>query len=76
MAKELAMSATRIESMVTITGSEYVAMQAEIERLRAALKQIVNVKPYYGAEADYMLNIARAALEGPQDRMAKPLEGK
>lgn len=45
-----------------------IAEQAdEIERLRAALREIINVKPYYGAEADEMLNIARAALEGKHD---------
>jgi predicted nucleic acid-binding Zn-ribbon protein len=36
----------------------------ENTKLRAALEKIVNVKPYYGAEADEMLNIARAALGG------------
>lgn len=39
----------------------------DVERLRAALREIINVKPYYGAEADEMLNIARAALEGKHD---------
>lgn len=36
-------------------------------RLRAALENIVNVKPYYGAEADEMLSIARTALGGDND---------
>lgn len=35
----------------------------EIERLRAALEKIANVKPFYGAEADEMLNISLAALK-------------
>jgi len=40
------------------------SLRSEVDRLRAALEKIVNVKPYYGAEADEMLSIARAALGG------------
>jgi len=51
------MSATSIESMVTITGAEYVRMQAEIERLRAALRDIRD----HSLEL-YATGVARAAL--------------
>lgn len=61
---------------------------AEIERLRAegdkarargdkmrmALEDIAYPNPLHNE--DDLMRIARAALEGPQDRMAKPLEGK
>ena len=35
----------------------------EIERLRAALERIRDVKPSWGAESEEMYEIARAALE-------------
>ena len=55
---------TQIESMVTITGAEYVRLMTENAKLRAALEEITKVERYYGYEADEMLNIARAALGG------------
>ena len=39
---------TQIESMVTITGAEYVRLMAENARLRAALKKIAKVT--YGSD--------------------------
>ena len=60
-----------LESLVFSKGEEVkklkealVACKLEVNKLRAALEKIVNVKPFYGAEADEMLNIARAELEG------------
>ena len=47
---------------------------ATIIELRAALQAVIR---YAGnAGDDCLADFARAALEGPQDRMAKPLEGR
>lgn len=56
----------------------------EIERLRAALRSVMDdlerlEKNHWlpvGMLDDVIYVNARAALEGPQDRMAKPLEGE
>lgn len=49
----------------------------EIERLRAALRAIAeHPTGGVGCNPEGFVQDARAALEGPQDRMAKPLEGK
>lgn len=54
-------------SVVVSDATAVAELKADNERLRAALEKIVNVKPYYGAEADEMLSIARAALGGDND---------
>jgi hypothetical protein len=54
--------------------AEIERLRAEIERLRAALTEIRDAGPM--ALDDQRWRTARAALEGPQDRMAKPLGGK
>ena len=51
------------------------ALRAENEKLRAALKM---ARPFIGWAGYYPTILAEvdAALEGPQDRMAKPMEEK
>lgn len=53
----------RLRSGIGETLLEREDARAEVERLRAALEQIANVKPAWGAESEEMYNIARAALE-------------
>ena len=52
------------------------ALEAENEKLRAALSKISEYEIEEGCPCNACQHsaIARAALEGPQDRMAKPLE--
>jgi hypothetical protein len=54
------------------------ALRAENEKLRAALSKISEYEIEEGCPCNACQHsaIARAALEGPQDRMAKPLEKK
>jgi hypothetical protein len=54
------------------------ALRAENAKLRAALQRIAMYPVLDGCECEACVHsaAARAALEGPQDRMAKPLEGK
>jgi cobalamin biosynthesis Co2+ chelatase CbiK len=63
----------QIESMVTITGAEYVRLMAEVEQLREALKEIIRLDDDWvpAAQDDYTYggyiacaDIARAALGG------------
>jgi hypothetical protein len=52
----------KIESMVTITGAEYVRLMAENAKLRAALERIADTDPDQGTQ--WFHDVARAALEG------------
>jgi len=59
------MSDATIDSMVTITGAEYVRMTARIAQLEAALREIADMIPH--AMPDYTHQVwktARAALGG------------
>lgn len=56
---------TQIESMVTITGAEYVRLMAENAKLRAALKEIRDAGPM--TLDDQRWRIALAALGGEND---------
>ncbi len=55
----------KIESMVTITGEEYVRLMAENAKLREALERIVDTDPDEGTQ--WFHEIARAALGGEND---------
>ena len=44
--------------------TQITALRAEVERLRAALKAISEVKQNWGSESEEMYELARAALEG------------
>lgn len=64
------MSEYQIDSMVTITGSEYVHLRSEVERLRAALREIEKVGKFVAQALGprnilmEICEIARAALGG------------
>lgn len=55
----------KIESMVTITGAEYVRLMAENARLRTALKEIRDAGPM--TLDDQRWRVALAALGGEND---------
>jgi cobalamin biosynthesis Co2+ chelatase CbiK len=55
----------KIESMVTITGAEYEALRAEVERLTAALEE-VRVLVFGANNSDLRYPKARAALKEPR----------
>jgi hypothetical protein len=65
--KESDMSEIHDHREIELLEAQLRECRAENAKLRAALENIVNVKPYYGAEADEMLSIARTALGGDND---------
>lgn len=53
-----------VDPLCELAAKELDKAANEIERLRAALERIRDVKPSWGAESEEMYEIARAALEG------------
>lgn len=71
----------RVQEVAATYTRTIMQYRAENDKLRAALESIADLPPGYAdmRQDDLVVilaNKARAALEGPQDRMAKPLGEK